>query len=384
MAVEIKKVNMENKSEVKKFIRFNYELYKDNPYSVPDLLMDMYETFDRKRNDAFEFCDGDLFLAYRDGKIVGRIACMVNHRANKKWNENKARFGWIDFIDDEEVCDALMATAEQYGRDHGCNALVGPLGFTDMDPEGMLVEGFDQLSTMSTIYNYDYYPRHIERLGYKGEADWLERRITIPQPGENGKTEKFFRIAELVAKRSKVHVRKFKSINEVIKTGFHYKIFNVVNKAYANLFGYSEMTPKQIDKYANQYLQFLDLDFLTVIVDENEEAVGMGACMGSLSHALQKAHGKLLPFGWWHLVKALKFKHSEYIDLLLIGVLPEYQRKGVNALIFADMIPIAIRKGYRYAEVHPILETNAPSATQFDYFEHYVSKRRRCYHKDLV
>ena len=383
MAIEIKKVDLYNKKEVRAFIRFNYELYKDNAYSVPDLLEDMYESFDPKRNDAFGFCDADLFLAYRDGKIVGRIACMVNHKTNRIWNENNARFGWIDFIDDPEVSKALMDTAEKYGRDHGCDKLVGPLGFTDMDPEGMLIDGFDQLSTMSTIYNYPYYPQHMERLGYEHEIDWVERKVTVPSPGHEARQDKYFRVAEIVKKRSNVHVRKFKSVSEVKKDGYHYKIFDVVNKAYAHLYGYTEMTPKQIDKYVDQYLQFLDFRLLTVVENADGEPVAMGVGIPSLSTALQKAKGKMFPFGWFHLLKALKFKHSEIIDLLLVAVLPEYQNKGVNALLFADIIPIAQEMGFKFAETHPQLETNHQSQDQWAYLDCEIHKKRRCYQKVL-
>ena len=383
MAVEIKRVDLENKKEVKAFIRFNYELYKENPYSVPDLLEDMYETYDPKRNDAFTFCEADLFLALRDGKIVGRVACIKNNKANRIWNNNNGRFGWIDFIDDLEVSKALLDTAEKWAREHGCDKIVGPLGFTDMDAEGMLIDGFDQLSTMSTIYNFPYYPQHMEAHGYSHEIDWVERKIMVPTPGHEAHKDKYFRVAEIVKKRSNVHVRKFTSISEVKRDGYHYKIFDVVNRAYAPLYGYSEMTRRQIDKYVNQYLQFLDLRLLSVVENEEGEPVAMGVGIASLSHALQKAKGKLFPFGWWHLIKALKIKHSKIIDLLLVAVLPEYQSKGVNALLFADIIPIAQQMGFEFAESHPQLETNDRSQSQWAYLDCTIHKRRRCYQKSL-
>lgn len=383
MPVTIKKVDLSNKREVRTFIRFNYELYKDNAYSVPDLLEDMYETFDPKRNDAFEFCDADLFLAYRGDEVVGRIACIVNRRANTTWKTNNARFGWIDFIDDDEVSAALIETAEQWGREHGCDKLVGPLGFTDMDPEGMLIEGFDQLSTMSTTYNYPYYPQHMERRGYTHEIDWVERKIMVPVKGHEAQQDKYFRVAEIVKKRSKVHVRKFRSIAEVKKDGYHYRVFDVVNHAYAPLFGYSEMTRKQIDKYVDQYLQFLDFRLLTIVENEQGDPIAMGVGIASLSRALQEAKGKLFPFGWWPLLKALKYKHSKIIDLLLVAVEPAYQNKGINALLFADIIPIAMEMGFEYAESHPQLETNDKSQSQWAYLDCTVHKRRRCFQKPL-
>lgn len=380
--ITVKKV--ETRSELRKFIRFNYELYKDNPYSVPDLLEDMYATFDPKQNAAYEFCDADCFLAYNEaGKIVGRVACIVNHKANKTWNCRNARFGWIDFVDDPEVSKALIDTAEQWGRDHGCDHLIGPLGFTDMDPEGMLVDGFDQLSTMSTIYNYPYYPEHMERLGLKYEVDWIERKIFAPKDEHKAREEKYFRVAELVKKRYGLRVRKFHSVKEIKSGGYQYEIFNVVNKAYAKLYGYSEMNERQIDHYVDEYLQFLDFRLLTVIETSEGEIIGMGVGIPSLSRALQKAKGKLFPFGWYHLIKAIKFKHAPILDLLLVGVLPEWQNKGVNALFFADILPHVCKMGFEYAESHPQLEYNAPSQDQWAYLDCQIHKRRRCYKKEL-
>ncbi len=381
MAVEIKKVT--SKADLKTFIRFNYHLYKDNPYSVPDLYEDMLDTFNPKKNGAYEFCEAELFLAYRDGKVVGRVACLINHKANRTWNTRNARFGWIDFIDDLEVSRALLDTAEAWAREHQCDKLIGPMGFTDLDAEGMLIEGFDQLSTMSTIYNYPYYPKHLEAHGYEREIDWSERKIYVPRPGHEADYERYFRVAEIVRKRSNLHIRKFKSVKEIKDGNYIYRLFDVINRSYAPLFGFSEINRRQIDKYANQYLHFLDLRLLVVVENEDNEPVAMGIGMASLSRALQKAKGKLFPFGWWHLLKALYWKRSHIIDLLLVGVLPEYQNKGVNALLFADIIPIAKEMGFEYAEGHPILETNDKSANQWNYLDVELHKRRRCYQKTL-
>ena len=381
MAVEIKKVT--SKADLKTFIRFNYHLYKDNPYSVPDLYEDMLDTFNPKKNGAYEFCEAELFLAYRDGEVVGRVACLINHKANRTWNTHSARFGWIDFIDDLEVSRALLDTAEAWAREHQCDKLIGPMGFTDLDAEGMLIEGFDQLSTMSTIYNYPYYPKHLEAHGYKREIDWSERKIYVPRPGHEADYERYFRVAEIVRKRSNLHIRKFKSVKEIKDGNYIYRLFDVINRSYAPLFGFSEINRRQIDKYANQYLHFLDLRLLVVVENEDNEPVAMGIGMASLSRALQKAKGKLFPFGWWYLLKALYWKRSHIIDLLLVGVLPEYQNKGVNALLFADIIPIAKEMGFEYAEGHPILETNDKSANQWNYLDVELHKRRRCYQKTL-
>lgn len=381
MPIEIRQVT--TKKERKQFIRFNYHLYKDNAYSVPDLLEDMMDTFDPEKNAAYDFCEADLFLAFRDGEIVGRVACIINHKANETWNTKNARFGWIDFVDDREVSRALLEKAEAWARSKGCDKVIGPLGFTDLDPEGMLTEGFDQLSTMSSIYNYPYYPQHLEALGYTKEVDWVERKIYVPKNGHEANQAKYFRIAEIVKQRSKLSVRKFKNAAEIRRDGYVYKIFDLVNRAYAPLFGYSEMTRKQIDKYATQYLPLLDMRLVTVIENEAGDVVAFGVGMPSLSEALQKAKGKLFPFGWFHLLKALKWKPSKIIDLLLVAVDPEYQGKGVNAMLFADIIPIATQMGFEWGESHPQLETNDKSQSQWAHLDCEIHKKRRCYQKTL-
>ena len=351
MAVEIKRVDLGNKKEVKEFIRFNYELYKGNPYSVPDLLEDMYETYDPKRNDAFTFCEADLFLALRDGKTVGRVACIKNNKANRIWNNNNGRFGWIDFIDDLEVSKALLDTAENWAREHGCDKIVGPLGFTDMDAEGMLIDGFDQLSTMSTIYNYPYYPEHMERLGMQKSADWVEMKIYIPDTIP----ERHLRIASIVQQKHGLRIRHLKSKWEIMKKGVAHQMFRLINQAYAPLFNYSEMTERQIDQYVRMYLPVLDLDMVSVVENSEGEMVAVGISMPSLSQALQRAKGKLLPWGWFHLLRSLFWKRPKVLDLLLVAVRPDYQGKGVNALLFTQLIPVYQRLGFEYAESNPEL-----------------------------
>ena len=242
MSIEIKKVA--SKAELKKFIRFNYELYKDNPYSVPDLYDDMLNTFSPKKNAAFEFCEADYFLAYRDGELVGRVAAIINRRANETWNRHCVRFGWIDFVDDINVSRALIDTVKEWGRQRGMNEIEGPLGFTDMDAEGMLIEGFDQLSTMATIYNHPYYPRHMEQLGMEKSADWVEMKIYIPE----AIPEKHLRISNIIQQKYNLHVRKLTGTKEIYETGIGQEIFRLVNEAYAPLFGFSKMTERQIDR----------------------------------------------------------------------------------------------------------------------------------------
>lgn len=377
MSVEIKKVT--TKSELKRFIRFNYEFYKDNPYSVPDLYDDMLNTFSPKKNAAFEFCEADYFLALRDGKIVGRVAAIINRRANETWNRKTVRFGWIDFIDDMEVSTALIDTVKQWGKERGMTEIEGPLGFTDMDAEGMLVEGFDQLSTMATIYNYPYYPQHMERIGLSKSADWVEMKIYVP----DAIPEKHRRISDIIAKRYNLHIRKLNSKKEVRQSGVAHDIFRLINDAYTPLFGYSRMTERQIDQYVKMYVPVLDLRMVSIVENEQNEIVAVGISMASLSRALQKAKGRLLPFGWYHLLKALMWKRPKVLDLLLVAVRPDYQGKGVNALLFTDLIPVYKELGFEYAESNPELEMNEKVQNQWQYFKTEQHKRRRCFKADI-
>lgn len=377
MSVVIKKVS--TKSDLKKFIRFNYEFYKDNPYSVPDLYSDMVDTLSRDKNAAFEFCEADYFLAYRDGKIVGRVAAIINHRANETWQRKTVRFGWIDFVDDAEVSDALIDTVKAWGRERGMQEIEGPLGFTDMDSEGMLIEGFDQLSTMATIYNYPYYPVHMERMGFEKSADWVEMKIYIP----DAIPEKHKRISDIIQRKYNLRVRKLTDKKDVIKSGVAHEIFRLINDAYAPLFGFSRMTEAQIDQYVNVYIPVLDLRMVTLVETEEGEIVAVGISMPSLSEALQRAKGKFFPFGWFHLLKALKWSKPKVLDLLLVAVRPDYQSKGVNALLFTDLIPIYQEMGFEYAESNPELEDNGRVQNQWQYFKTEQHKRRRCFKQNL-
>lgn len=373
MAVEVRKVS--GHKELKRFIRFNYEFYKDSPYSVPDLFDDMLNTFSASKNPAFEFCEADYFLAYRDGKIVGRVAAIVNHRANDQWDKKVVRFGWIDFIDDIEVSRALIEAVKDWGRARGLNEIEGPLGFTDMDAEGMLVEGFDQLSTMATIYNYPYYPRHMEALGLEKSADWVEMKIYIPE----SIPEKHKRISDIIARKYNLRTRKLTSKKEVMESGIGHEIFRLINDAYAPLFNFSRMTERQIDQYVKMYVPILDLRMVSLVETAEGEIVAVGISMASLSEALQKAKGRLFPFGWFYLLRALKWKRPKVLDLLLVGVRPDYQNKGVNALLFTDLIPVYQELGFEYAESNPELEMNEKVQNQWQYFKTEQHKRRRCY-----
>lgn len=374
MSVEIKKVS--TKKELKRFIRFNYEFYKDNPYSVPDLYDDMLNTFSPGKNAAFEFCEADYFLAYDEaGKTVGRVAAIINHRANEAWNKKVVRFGWIDFTDDMEVSRALIGAVKDWGRERGMEEIEGPLGFTDMDAEGMLVEGFDQLSTMATIYNHPYYPVHMEGLGLEKSADWVEMKIYIP----DAIPEKHRRISDIIARKYGLHIRKVTSKKEIMRSGLAHDIFRLINEAYAPLFNFSKMTDRQIDQYVRMYVPVLDLCMVTIVENEAKEIVAVGISMASLSRALQKAKGRLLPFGWFHLLKALMWKRPKVLDLLLVAVRPDYQGKGVNALLFTDLIPVYQQLGFEYAESNPELEVNDKVQSQWQYFKTEQHKRRRCF-----
>ena len=370
--------------ELRAFVRFNYELYKDCPYAVPDFLEDTLDTFNPRKNPAFRFCEAEFFLARRDGRIVGRVAAIINRRANETWHEKHVRFGWIDFIDDLEVSAALLHAVEEWGRERGMTHIVGPLGFTDMDLEGMLTDGYDQLSTMNSIYNYPYYPEHMARLGYQKEVGWVERKVAVPRKGHEANQEKYFKVAELVKRRYGFRIRKFKSKKEIMREGYIPKVLGVVNRAYANLYGYSEMDQVQMEAYAKQYLPFLDKRYLSVVETAEGEVIGMGICITSLSRAIQKAKAKLFPFGWYYMAKALWFnRHPETLDMLLVGVLPEYQEKGANALIFADLIPEGTKDGYLWAETHHQLEDNIPSQAQWKNLDCVIHKRRAAFGKDI-
>lgn len=372
----IKKIFPDRKS-LKKFTQFQIDLYKGNDCYVPPLLTDDIDTLDPKVNPAFDFCDAAYFMAYRNGKPVGRIAAIINRQVNNATGAKDARFGFVDFIDDTSVSEELFHAAEEWARSKGMKRIIGPLGFTDLDHEGMLIEGFDELGTMATIYNYPYYNDHLKKLGYAKEADWVEFVMEVP----DGIPEKYNRIADIVKKKFNLRVLKFKSRKE-IKEKYGRALFHLVNEAYRNLYQYSPLTERQIDYYIKIYLGLLNLDLVTLVVDKNDKLVGIGISMPSMSRALQKSGGKMFPFGWVHLLKGLKGKNDR-VDLLLVAVAPDYQNKGVNALLFQDLIPHYIRLGYKFAESNPELETNAKVQGQWEYFNHRQHRRRRSYKKSL-
>ncbi len=376
MSVTIKTVS--TKKDFKTFVRFGNKLYKGNPYYVPSMPWDDLNTFDRNKNGAFEFSDAEFYLAYKDGNVVGRVAAIVNYKANEAWKVDQVRFGWIDFIDDIEVSKALLDAVVAFGKARGMKQIVGPLGFTDFDPEGMLVEGFDRISTMALIYNYPYYPEHLKKLGYVKETGWVEYRITIPEQ----LPEKHVKFAEIVKDRYNLKVRKL--TKRQIKTeNYGQKLFQLINETYCVLYGYSLLSPKQIDMYVDVYLSLVDMKMLSFIENQEGELIAAGITIPSLSEALQKCNGEIFPFGWWHLLKTMFWKKPDTLDLLLIGVRPDYQNKGVNSLLFVDLFQNYRKLGFKYAETNANLETNAKVQAMWTPFEKELHKRRWVFGKEI-
>ena len=377
-SVQIKRV--ETKKDLKAFIECHYDLYEGSQYDAPNLYSDELKTLSKDKNAAFDFCEAEYFLALKEGKVVGRVAGIINNRANEKWGTKDVRFGWIDFIDDIEVSKALLKAVEDYGKEKGMDSIVGPLGFTDMDPEGMLTWGFDQLGTMATSYNYDYYPKHMEKLGgWEKDNDYVEYRLDVPETAP----EKYTKIAEMVEKRYNLHARKLTK-KDIFEGGYGKKLFDLINVTYSHLYGFSELSERQIDQYVKMYFPLADLDLITVVEDGNKDnqLVGLAITIPSLTRALQKCHrGRLFPFGWWHLLRAIKFHKTEVVDLLLIGVLPEYRSKGANSLVFADLIPRYVKYGFKWGETHVEMETNESVQSQWGPLDPTMHKKRRCYRK---
>lgn len=378
MPVKIIRFESNNELLLEEFVKFPIDkLYKDSRYYVPPLVTDEIELLNRNKNPAFQFCETLYFIAYKDNKIVGRIAGIINHRANQTQKVRYARFGFVDFIDDDEVVDALFSAIEKWASDKGMKALHGPLGFTDLDKEGMLVDGFDQVSTMATIYNYPYYPKHMERLGYAKDQDWHEFMIYIPQQVP----EKHIRIGEIVRKKYGLTVRKFRNSKEIMP--YAHQIFETLNASFAPLYGFTTLTSEQINYYVDKYIPLLRYEFVTVLIREVDDTViGFGISLPNMSKAMQKARGRLFPFGWYHLLKAMK-TNPKIVDLYLMGILPEYQNKGINALLFNDLIPIYQKTGVLYAESNLELETNKAVQAQWEYFKREHHKIRRAYIKRI-
>ena len=372
---EIRKVT--TRRELRQFVQFYYNLYRGNLQAVPYMFFDEMATLRRDKNPSFECCEADYFLALRDGRVVGRVAAIINRRANERWQRQQVRFGWFDFIDDLEVSKALLNAVEAWGRERGMTEMAGPLGFIDTDREGMLVEGFDQLSTMYINYNYPYYADHISRMGgFEKDNDYLEYKVKVPEVVP----DKFAKIAEMVSRRYGLTVHKF-TRRELIDEGYGREVFRLLNATYKDLYGFSELSARQIDKLVDDYIKIADLNLVTAVMD-GDRMVGFGITFPSFSRALQKTRdGKLLPFGWWQLLRILKWHKTDTVDLLLIGVLPEYRSKGANALIFNDLIRQFQRYGFRWAEAMPQMESNESVRSQWQYLESIQHRRHRCFRK---
>ncbi len=373
MSVEIREVT--TKQDLKKFVQFPNKLYRGNRFRVPSLISDELKTLTPETNPAFAYSQARYWLAYQDGKIVGRVAAIVSEGHRQKWNQAYMRFGWIDFVDDIEVVAALMSQVERWAREKNLSAVHGPLGFTDMDHAGMLVEGFNEPGTLATIYNYEYYPRHLEALGYEKDVDWVEYEITVPPTPD----PKIAKLAEIVLRRENLKLIEFKDRKEILP--YAPQIFALVNEGYRNLYGYVPLNDEQVKLYTQQYFGFIKPEFVPVVLNAEGEMVAFGITMPSLTRAMQKANGRLFPFGFIHVLRALK--KNDRADLYLITVKPEYQGKGVNAILINQVSKVFARYGITKAESNPELETNHLVQGQWKHFTTRQHKRRRCYIKHL-
>jgi hypothetical protein len=374
LGIEI--IEVKNKSDLKKFVKFPLKLYKGSKEFVPSFIFDEMNTLSHDKNPAFEYCEAKLWLAYKGDDVVGRIAGIINRKFIKLWGKKAIRFGWIDFIDDEAVSSALLIEVVKWGKENGLNEIHGPLGFTDMDYEGMLIEGFNEAGTLATIYNYPYYPKHLEKFGYEKEADWLEFEIKVPDKIP----EKADRIAKIVMEKLKVRILDAKSKKDLLPYGK--EIFDTINVAYKDLFGFVPLSDKQIQYYTKQYFGFVSPDYLKIIIDENKKLAGFVIGMPSLTRALQKSKGKLFPFGFIHILKALG-KSNKYVDLYLGAIRPDLQGKGADALLMTEITKSCIKNKIISAESNIELETNVLVQSHWKYFDSRQHKRRRCFFKKI-
>ena len=376
MAVQIKTVI--TKSDFKTFARFANKLYKGSKYYVPSMPMDDLDTFDRSKNAAFEFSEAEFYLAYKDGKPVGRVAAIVNNKANQTWNVKQVRFGWFDFIDDLEVSKALLDSVIAFGKSKGMNQIAGPLGFTDFDPEGMLVDGFDRICTMALFHNHPYYPEHMKKHGYVKETGWLEYRLTIPAEVP----ERLKKLSQVVLERYNLKLVK-KTKAQVKRENYGQKIFELINQTYCGLYGFSLLSPNQIDQIVDTYLSVINMNLLAFIENQEGELIGAAITMPSIAKALQKCNGEIFPFGWWHLLKAMYWKPTDTLELLLIGVRPDYQNKAINSVLCVDIMENCHKMGFKYAETNANLEDNTKIQSMWASFEKEQHKKRWIFAKEI-
>ena len=376
MSVEIKKVA--SKSDLKTFIKFPLELYKDCPYYVPNIFMDEMSTLDISKNPMGKYSKTQMFLAYKDGKVAGRVIAIINEIANRDWDHKEVRFGWMDFIDDKEVSKALIEAVIAFGKEYGMTTISGPLGFTDFDNEGCVVEGFDDISSFALKYNYPYYGEHFEALGFQKANDWLELRIFVP----DSVPDKVVRASRMLQERYGLHIRKITK-REVRKEHYGQKIFDLINRTYCDLYDFTVLPPEVIDSYVNTYLGLLDLKFVTLVEDAEGKLVAVALTMPSIAHAVKKGRGYMFPLGWWYLLKSMYFKYEDALELLMIAVEPEWRNKGVHALLFNEIIPNLQKGGFKYGESNAEMESNTSVQNIWNAYEKEFKRRRRVYSKDI-
>ena len=369
---------VKDSKEMNDFVHVVDGIYQKCPQYVPDLESDVRMLFDRRKNPGLEFSDIQAFVAYQNDQPVGRVVGIVNYKANKKWNAQDVRFSMIEFVDDLAVSAALLDAVAEWGKQEGMDTMQGPLGITDFDKEGMLVEDFDMVGSMNTIYNPDYYSRHMEAYGLTKEVDWLQVRIDIPKEVP----ARYARVAQYAREQIGLRVVKL-SVREVFRLGYGKKVFNLLNECYQPIFGFSSLSEEQMNIFIDKYLHLIDLNLIPVILNDQQDVVGVAITMGSLSKAMQKANGRLLPMGWYHLLKALKWKREDHAEMLLIAIRPDYQGLGVNAMFFDDLIPIYNKYGFKWAETGPQLENNVRELSQWKPLHPQYVKRRRCYKKNI-
>ena len=370
---------VQTKRQMKDFLALPRKIYRGNSCYVPDLESDVKGWFDPKHNPGLQHCEVVPFVAYsEDGEAVGRIVGIINRKANETWKGSCVRFGWIEFVDDIDVSAALLKAVEEWGRSKGMDSIQGPLGISDFDKEGMLVEDFDQMGSAITIYNPSYYPEHMKLHGYGKEVDWVQVKIEIPKEVPS----RFARVQKLVEEMYGLKVKKL-TPHEVFKENYGRKIFRLLNEAYGQLFGYTPHSDEEADAFVSQYIKYLDLQMLPMVEDDKGNLIACSITMPNLARALQKCKGKMFPLGWYHLLSALKFKHEDEVELLLIAVHPEWQALGINALIFADLIPVFNKKGFHFAETGPMLEDNMKVLSQWKALNPTTYKRRRCFSKEI-
>ena len=374
--VEIRQVK--TRSELRKFVNYPNVLYRDVPQFIPAFYGDDLDDWNPKKNPAFSYCEAKCWLALQDGKVVGRIGAILSRRANEKWGLNRMRFTQVDFIDDFEVSSALFEAVERYAREKGCTEVHGPLGFTDLDREGMLVEGFDRRGMFITYYNHPYYNDHLRRLGYEKDVDWVEMLVEVPY--DEHTITRMDKLSERVMRYSNLHIAEVKSRKDY--KPLVEKVFELINSAYSGLYGTVPLDERQIKRYAKKFVPLINPDLACFVLDEHDSLVGFGVSAPSMALAMKKSNGRLLPFGFVRVLRALKV--NDTLDLFLVAVIPEYQNKAVNAIMLNHVLKGCLKMGIRRAETGPQLETNHKVQSQWNFFKTEQHKRRRCYVKALT